>query len=229
VLPTIRVPTQVIHRTGDLCLRVEEGRYVAQSIPGAQWVELPGVDHLPFVGDQDAILDAIREFLTGTHRAVESADVLATVVAIVLDRTQDRGVSSRSAKLERHGAHALREVELFRGRAFAGTGTGDLLLATFDGPARAIRCATAIRDFAQQLQVALRIGIHTGECRLAEPRPTGPSVEIARLIAGLAKSGEVLASRTVRDLVAGSGLVFRAAGSHALPDVSGESPLFLVV
>lgn len=228
VLPTIRVPTQVIHRTGDLCLRVEEGRYVAQSIPGAMWVELPGVDHLPFVGDQDAIIDAIREFLTGTHRAAESADVLATVVAITLDRSHDRGVSSWTAKLERHGAHALREVELFRGRAFAGMGDGDLLLATFDGPARAIRCATAIRDFAQQLPVALRIGIHTGECRLVEPRPTGTSVDIACLISGIAKPGEVLASRTVRDLVAGSGLVFREAGSHALPDVPGESPLFVV-
>src|SRR5687768_10079474 len=170
VLPTIRVPTQVIHRTGDLCLRVEEGRYVAQSIPGAVWVELPGVDHLPFVGDQDAIIDAIREFLTGTHRAAESPDVLATVVAISVDSASETDKSS----LERHAAHALREVSLFRGRAFADR-NGDLLLATFDGPARAIRCATAIRDFAQQLPVALRIGIHTGECRLVEPRPTGTS------------------------------------------------------
>ena len=222
VLPTIRVPTQVIHRTGDLCLRVEEGRYVAQSIPGAVWVELPGVDHLPFVGDQDAIVDAIQGFLTGTHRVAESADVLATVVAVTLDSANEADETS----LERHSAHALREIALFRGRAFAGA--GDLLLATFDGPARAIRCATAIRDFAQQLPVALRIGIHTGECRLVEPRPTGASVEIARSISGIARPGEVLASRTVRDLVAGSGLVFREAGSHSLPDVAGESPLFVV-
>ena len=223
VLPTIRVPTQVIHRTGDLCLRVEEGRYVAQSIPGAVWVELPGVDHLPFVGDQDAIIDAIREFLTGTHRAAESSDVLATVVAISVASASDADPSS----LERHAAHALREVALFRGRAFTGS-NGDLLLATFDGPARAIRCATAIRDFAQQLPVALRIGIHTGECRLVEPQPTGTAVEIACNISGLARPSEVLASRTVRDLVAGSGLLFRAAGSHSLPDLPGESPLFVV-
>jgi DNA-binding winged helix-turn-helix (wHTH) protein/pimeloyl-ACP methyl ester carboxylesterase len=222
VLPTIRVPTQVIHRTGDLCLRVEEGRYVAQSIPGAQWVELPGVDHLPFVGDQDAIVDAIQGFLTGSHRVAESADVLATVVAITLDSANETGETS----LERHHAHALREIALFRGRAFPDD--GNLLLATFDGPARAIRCATAIRDFAQQLPVALRIGIHTGECRLLEPQPTGTSVETARSISRIAKPGEVLASRTVRDLVAGSGLVFRAAGSHALPNVPEESPLFVV-
>jgi pimeloyl-ACP methyl ester carboxylesterase/DNA-binding winged helix-turn-helix (wHTH) protein len=223
VLPTIRVPTQVIHRTGDLCLRVEEGRYVAQSIPGAVWVELPGVDHLPFVGDQDAIIDAIREFLTGTHRVAESPDVLATVVAISVDSASNTGQSS----LDRHAAHALREVTLFRGRAFAGN-SGDLLLATFDGPARAIRCTTAIRDFAQQLPVALRIGIHTGECRLVEPRPTGASVEVACTISRIAKPGEILTSRTVRDLVAGSGLLFRAAGFHPLPDVPGESPLFVV-
>ena len=222
VLPTIRVPTQVIHRTGDLCLRVEEGRYVAQNIPGAVWVELPGVDHLPFVGDQDAIVDAIQSFLTGTLPIIESPDVLATVVAIALDSPDE----TTREKLERHSAHTLREVELFRGHSF--TGNGDLMLATFDGPARAIRCATAIRDFAQQLPVALRIGIHTGECRLIEPRPTGTSVEIARVIAGIAKPGEVLASRTVRDLVAGSGLVFRAAGTHALPDLPGETALFLV-
>jgi len=116
---------------------------------------------------------------------------------------------------------------LFRGRAFASS-NGDVLLATFDGPARAIRCATAIRDFAQQLPVALRIGIHTGECRLVEPQPAGAAVQIACTISGLAKPGEVLASRTVRDLVAGSGLLFRAAGSHALPDLPGDSPLFVV-
>lgn len=226
VLPTIRVPTLVIHRTGDLCLRVEEGRYVAQSIPGATWVELPGVDHLPFVGDQDAIVDAIQQFLTGTHRTAESPDVLATVMAVTLDPPSAPDEQSWIEKLERHSAHARREVELFRGRAFGGE--GDLLLAAFDGPARAIRCATAIRDFAQQLPVSLRIGIHTGECRLVEPRPIGSSVEIACTIAGIARPGEVLASRTVRDLVAGSGLVFRAGGVHVLPEVPGDSPLFVV-
>ena len=118
-------------------------------------------------------------------------------------------------------------MSLFRGRAFADK-NGDLLLATFDGPARAIRCSTAIRDFAQQLPVALRIGIHTGECRLVEPRPTGASVEIACTISGIASPGEILASRTVRDLVAGSGLLFRAAGFHSLPDLPGDSPLFVV-
>jgi hypothetical protein len=228
VLPTIRVPTLVIHRTGDLCLRVEEGRFVAQSIPGATFVELPGVDHLPFVGDQDAIIDSIEEFLTGTHRAAESQDVLATVVAVTADpRPRSEGGAWNEA-LERHRAHALREIELFRGRAFDHHNSRDPMLAAFDGPARAIRCATAIRDFAQQLQVPLRIGIHTGECRLGDPHPAGAAVQIAQTIAGVAKPGEVLVSRTVRDLVAGSGLIFHAAGSHTLPQVPGESPLFMV-
>lgn len=226
VLPTIRVPTLVIHRTGDLCLRVEEGRFVAQSIPGAAFVELPGVDHLPFVGDQDAIVDAIEGFLTGTHRAAESQDVLATVVAVTVDSPQRSDRDAWQEALERHRAHALREIELFRGRAFEGP--RDPMLAAFDGPARAIRCATAIRDFAQPLQVSVRVGIHTGECRLNDPRPTGASVRIAQSIAEAAKPGEVLVSRTVRDLVAGSGLNFQPAGFHTLPQVPGESPLFVV-
>jgi pimeloyl-ACP methyl ester carboxylesterase/DNA-binding winged helix-turn-helix (wHTH) protein len=214
VLPTIRVPTLVIHRTGDLCLRVEEGRFVARSVPGAKWVELPGVDHLPFAGDQDAIIDAMQDFLTGTHRVAETPDVLATVVAVTAEESPDRD------NVERHTAHAIREIELFRGRAFA----GDPLLATFDGPARAVRCATAIRDYARQLPISLRVGIHTGECHLTDPRPLGASVDIARTIAGIARGGEVLASRTVRDLVAGSGLVFRASGS----ELHADAPLYVV-
>jgi hypothetical protein len=213
VLPTIRVPTLVIHRTGDLCLRVEEGRFVADSVPGAKWVELPGVDHLPFVGDQDAIIDAIQSFLTGTHRAAETAEVLATVVAVSIDASSDRD------NVERHNAHAMREIELYRGKAFA----GDPLLATFDGPARAVRCATAIRDYAQQLSIPVHVGIHTGECRLGHERPVGTSVEAARTIAGLAAPGEILASRMVRDLVSGSGLVFRASSAQ-----HGDAPLFVV-
>jgi len=220
LLPTIRVPTLVIHRTGDLCLRVEEGRFVAQNIPGSKWVELPGVDHLPFVGDQDAVLDAIEEFLTGTDHATESADVLATVVAVTIDSPAGR------ENLERHHAHALREVELFRGKAFPDR--DDVMLATFDGPARAVRCATAIRDYAQQLPLSVRIGIHTGECRVSEPRPSGASVERARTIAGVARPGEILASRTVRDLVSGSGLVFHSSGPHMEPAESADPPVFVV-
>ena len=213
VLPTIRVPTLVIHRTGDLCLRVEEGEFVAKSIPGATFVELPGVDHLPFVGDQDAIVDAIENFVTGSHHtAAGSADVLATVVAVSIDPD-----SAPPENIERHVAHARREVELYRG-------SGDATLAAFDGPARAVRCAAAIRDYAQQLAISVRVGIHTGECRLADPRPTGDSANVARTIAAIAKPGEVLASRTVRDLVSGSGLVFRASASQT----SDDGPLFVV-
>jgi pimeloyl-ACP methyl ester carboxylesterase/DNA-binding winged helix-turn-helix (wHTH) protein len=220
VLPSIRVPTLVIHRTGDLCLKVEEGRFVASKIPGATLVELPGVDHLPFVGDQDAILDAVESFLTGTHRTEASPGVLATVLVATVDEPAAAGA------FERHRAHALREVELFRGASFDCPPAG--LLAAFDGPARAIRCATTIRDFASSLGVIVRVGIHTGECQLVNRCPTGTAVEIARTVAAIAQPGEVLASRTVRDLVAGSGLQFAARGSHVFPELGGDCPIFAV-
>jgi len=220
VLPMIRVPTLVIHRTGDLCLKVEEGRYVASRIPGAKFVELPGIDHLPFVGDQDAILDAIEEFLTGSHSANPPEGVLATVMTAKTDGT---------ASFDRHRQHALHQIELFRGKSFGRTGEG-MLTAAFDGPARAIRCAAAVRDFAHHLGVPIRAGIHTGECRLAGPDsdPSGMAVEIAGTLASIARPGEVLASRTVRDLVAGSGLTFSARGSHVFPELGGDTPLFAV-
>lgn len=225
VLPMIRVPTLVIHRTGDLCLKVEEGRYVASRIPGAKFVELPGIDHLPFVGDQDAILDPIEEFLTGSHSANASDGVLATVMTTA---TEGRAAGS-PASLDRYRQHALHQIELFRGKSFARTGEG-MLTAAFDGPARAIRCAAAVRDFADQVGVPLRAGIHTGECRPAGPDgdPSGMAVEIAGTLASIARPGEVLASRTVRDLVAGSGLTFLARGSHVFPELGGDTPLFAV-
>ncbi|MBC7909768.1 MAG: alpha/beta fold hydrolase, partial [Pyrinomonadaceae bacterium] len=146
VLPSIRVPTLVIHREGDLCLKVEEGRYVASSIPGSKYVELPGVDHLPFVGDQDAILDEVEEFLTGVRHAPEYDRVLATVLFMrIVDSAQQAahlGERRWRDLLERHQVHVRRELELFKGREIEMVGDG--LLATFDGPARAIRCACAI-------------------------------------------------------------------------------------
>ncbi|HEU4887926.1 MAG TPA: alpha/beta fold hydrolase, partial [Thermoanaerobaculia bacterium] len=225
VLPTIRVPTLVIHRTGDLCLKVEEGRYVASKIPGAKFVELPGDDHLPFVGDQDAILNAIEEFLTGSHSQDESDGVLATVMSVNADPP------AAPASFAQHRQHALHQIELFRGRSFESRRDGArdrTLMAAFDGPARAIRCARDVLDFADRLGVPLRIGIHTGECRIAHSDPTGMAVAIARTLASIARPREVLASRTVRDLVAGSGLTFVARGSYVFPELGGDTPLFAV-
>lgn len=221
VLPTIRVPTLVIHRTGDLCLKVEEGRYVASKIPGAQFVELPGDDHLPFVGDQDAILNAIEEFLTGSHSQDESDGVLATVISVNADPP------AAPASFDQHRQHALHQIELFRGRSFE-RARDRTLMAAFDGPARAIRCARDVLDFADRLGIPLRVGIHTGECRIAHSEPTGMAVEIARTLASIARPREVLASRTVRDLVAGSGLTFVARGSYVFPELGGDTPLFAV-
>lgn len=227
VLPMIRVPTLVIHRTGDLCLKVEEGRYVASKIPGAKFVELPGDDHLPFVGDQDAILDAIEAFLTGSHPAEATDGVLATVMCMTLDPDDRQAGGSRLREAsDQYRQNALRQVELFRGRSFE-SGSNAMLMAAFDGPARAIRCAREVLDFANPVG-GLRVGIHTGECRIAHDDPTGMAVEIARTIASIASPGEILASRTVRDLVAGSGLAFLARGSHVFPELGGDTPLFAV-
>jgi pimeloyl-ACP methyl ester carboxylesterase/DNA-binding winged helix-turn-helix (wHTH) protein/class 3 adenylate cyclase len=230
VLPSIRIPTLVIHREGDLCLKVEEGRYVAAQIPGSKYVELPGVDHLPFVGDQDAILDEVEEFLTGVRHAPEYDRVLATVLftRIVDSAAQAAQVGERRWRdlLERHHAHVRRELELFKGREIEMVGDG--LLATFDGPARAIRCACAISDSAARLGIRIKAGLHTGECDVMEDKVGGIAVEIGAQVAARSAVGEVLVSHTVRDLVAGSGIRFEERGTHTLTDVPGEWRLFAV-
>jgi serine/threonine protein kinase/alpha-beta hydrolase superfamily lysophospholipase len=194
VLPTIRVPSLIIHRTGDLCLKVEEGRYVASRIPNAKFVELPGKDHLPFVGDQDAILDEVEEFLTGVRHTSEPDRVLATILHV---RLTD-GAAQRSA--------IDRELEWFRGRLIRLT--SDTLEAAFDGPARAVRCAGAICKAFD----AAAAGLHTGECDLLGETIGGPPLDTSAAIALRARAGEVLVSRTVRDLVAGSGIAFEESG-----------------
>ncbi|MBV9959463.1 MAG: adenylate/guanylate cyclase domain-containing protein [Acidobacteria bacterium] len=230
VLPSIRVPTLVIHREGDLCLKVEEGRYVAQRIPGSKYVELPGVDHLPFVGDQDALLDEVEEFLTGVRHAPEYDRVLATVLftQIVDSPAQAAREGERHWRdlLERHQAYVRRELELFKGREIEMVGDG--LLATFDGPARAIRCACAISDSAARLGIKIRAGLHTGECDVMEDKVGGIAVEIGAAVASHASIGEVLVSNTVKDLVAGSGIRFEERGLHTLEDIPGEWRLFAV-
>ncbi len=201
VLPTIRVPSLVIHRSGDLCLKVEEGRYVASKIPSARYVELPGNDHLPFVGDQDSILDEVEEFLTGVRHAAEPDRVLATILHL-------RTAGSESMTPFRNAIE--RELEWFRGRLIELD--GGTLRAAFDGPARAVRCGEALNRTMQRASLPVAAGLHTGECDLVNETIAGPPLEIAAAISQRANAGEVLVSRTVRDLVAGSGIAFEESG-----------------
>lgn len=221
VLPSIRVPSLVIHREGDMTLKVEEGRYVASQIPGCKYVELGGIDHLPFVGDQDEILDEIEDFLTGMRHAGEYDRVLATVMNVKVGRS-DNG----NEALERLGAYISRQLELFKGREIVSK-NGDVL-ATFDGPARAIRCASAISESASRLGVEVTTGLHTGECDVVGGEYGGFAVHLAQKIAGESTHGEILVSRTVKDLVAGSGLEFEELGVRSFADVQGEWRLFKV-
>ncbi|HEV7746885.1 MAG TPA: alpha/beta fold hydrolase [Pyrinomonadaceae bacterium] len=231
VLPSIRVPTLVIHRSGDLCLKVEEGRYVADKIPGARYVELPGEDHLPFVGDQEAILDEVERFLTGVVRHTLELDrVLATVLfthIVSAEEHQARlGNSQWNEIIGRLRVRTQSEIEWFRGREI--DMVGDRPLAIFDGPARAIRCACAIIDYAARLGVKMRAGLHTGECDMFDGKVGGIAAEIGVQVASEAAPDEVLVSSTVKDLVAGSGIKFTDKGSRQLAGVNGDWRLFAV-
>jgi hypothetical protein len=215
VLPTIRVPSLVIHRTGDRCLKVEEGRYVAAQIPQARFVELPGEDHLPFVGDQDSIIDEVEEFLTGVRHTVEPDRVLATILHL----------RCAEGALDAHRALMERELEWFRGKVIRLS--SDVVEAAFDGPARAVRCADAIRKLLLRPAVVVMGGLHTGECDRAGETVSGLPLQIAGTIASIAQPGSILVSSTVRDLVAGSGLTFTDSGVASLGS-SGEWRLFRV-
>jgi class 3 adenylate cyclase len=226
VLPSIRVPSIVIHRTDDQCLKVEEGRFVAERIPGAKFVELQGNDHLPFVGDQDAILDEMEEFLTGVRHAHEPDTVLATVLFTRIAGTNNQlRLSNWEELLRRLRAHIAKEIEWFRGREV--DMVGDRPLAIFDGPARAIRCALAITEYASRLGVETRAGLHTGECEIVDGKVAGAAPEIGECVANEAEAGEVLVSGTVKDLVAGSGIKFEDRGIRVMSHC-GEWRLFAV-
>jgi pimeloyl-ACP methyl ester carboxylesterase/DNA-binding winged helix-turn-helix (wHTH) protein len=209
LLPSIRVPTLIVHRTEDRCLTIEEGRYVAAHIPGAQLVELPGDDHLPFVGDQDAILDAIELFLKGRRDATDANRVLATVVTAAMK--DHHGQIEPCPSFERH---VRKEVEWYRGRLLECS--DGRVQAAFDGPARAIRCAVALAAAGPRFDRPLQVGLHTGECETHGTGMQGPALDLSTRLSQLAASGEVLVSRTVRDLVAGSGLAFDARGARRL-------------
>jgi pimeloyl-ACP methyl ester carboxylesterase/DNA-binding winged helix-turn-helix (wHTH) protein len=231
VLPLVRVPTLVIHREGDMCLRVEEGRYVASRIPDARYVELSGVDHLPFVGDQAEILDEIEQFITGLNIVGEYDRVLATVLSISWADPQGeaakRGDDEWNELIERSRDYVRRKLELFRGRIIS---VGDNeTLAAFDGPARAIRCAVAVTEGAKKLSISVRTGLHTGECDVIEDSLGGFAVALAQKIAELSENSNILVSRTVKDLVAGSGLEFKEFGTRTFDGVEGKWRLFCVV
>lgn len=228
VLPSIRVPTLVLHRAGDTLVDPRSGRYVAERIPGARWLELQGADSLPYVADSEALLDAVQEFLTGSRPLAESDRVLTTVLFTdIVDSTRlatSLGDHRWRATLDDHDDLAGRLLDRFRGRWIKSTGDG--LLATFDGPARAIRCAHALRDDVRALGLEVRAGLHTGEIELRGDDIGGIAVHIGQRICNLARPAEVLVSRTVVDLVAGSGLAFVARGEHELKGVPGSWAVF---
>ena len=203
ILPSIHVPTLVIHRTGDQVVNVEGGRFLAERIPGARYVELPGTDHFVFIGDNTReIGDLVQEFLTGSRGTVDVDRVLATVLLTDIvgstARAEKLGDQQWRSLLEAHHAAARQEFARFRGKEVKSLGDG--FLATFDGPARAIRCASAITEAVRPLGIEVRAGLHTGEVELGEDDVRGIAVHIAARVAGLAGPSEVLVSRTVRDL-----------------------------
>lgn len=230
VLPAIRVPTLVLHRTGDLDANVDEGRYIARRISGAKFVELPGTDHLPYVGDADSIVEEVQEFLTGVRHSPEPDRVLTTVlftdIVGATERAAELGDRRWRDLLESHHAIVRRELERHRGQEIDMIGDG--VLASFDGPARAIRCACAIRGAVHDLGIEIRAGPHTGECERIGAKLGGIAVHIGARVASHAGDGEILVSSTVKDLVAGSGLQFEDRGTHALKGISGEWRLFAV-
>ena len=231
VLPAIRVPTLVLHAVGDQMATVEHGRYIAERIPGAKLVELPGVDHSWYTGNFDRILTEVEEFLTGTHHVAEPDRVLATVlftdIVASTKRLADMGDQRWRDLLEDHYRLARSELAHHRGREVKTTGDG--LLATFDGPARAIRCASAIRNAVHQLGIEIRAGLHTGEVEVLDQDIGGIAVHTGARVAAEAGPGEVLVSSTVKDLVAGSGIEFDDRGVHTLKGVPGEWRLYRVL
>jgi class 3 adenylate cyclase len=228
ILPVIRVPTLIIHRTGDLAMKTEEAEYMAKHIDGAHLALLPGGDHLPWIGDTDSILDSMHEFLTGVPRAREFDRVLATVLFTDIVGSTQRAAEIGDARwkelLLQHHRIVRAELQRFGGKEIDTAGDG--FLATFDGPARAVRCAMAIVAGVRSLGLEIRAGVHTGECELLDGNIGGIAVHIGARVASKAGASEVLVSSTVKDLVAGSGLRFEDRGAHTLKGVPDEWRLF---
>jgi len=228
VLPTIHVPTLVVHRRGDRVVNRRAGAELASRIPGARYVELPGIDHLPWAGDAEAILGEVEEFLTGARSEPEPDRVLATVMFTDIVGSTERAAQLGDARwrevLSAHQAAIGREVARFRGREVKSLGDG--CLATFDGPARAIRCGHAIAEACRSVGLDVRVGLHSGEVELIGDDVGGIAVHIAARVGALAEAGEVLVSSTVKDLVAGSGISFSDRGPQQLKGIEDEWRLF---
>jgi class 3 adenylate cyclase len=231
ILSSIRVPTVVMHRTDDRDANVEEGRYIASRISGARFVEFAGADHSWWTQDRHAILDEVEELITGVRPPPQADRVLATVLFTDIVRSTERlaelGDHGWAELLARHHATVRREIERFRGREIDTSGDG--FFASFDGPARAVRCACPVRDAVANLGIAVRAGLHTGECELVGDKVVGITVHTGARVAGAAQPGEVLVTATVRDLVSGSGLEFEDRGEHELRGIPGRRRLFAVV
>jgi pimeloyl-ACP methyl ester carboxylesterase len=231
VLPSIRVPTLILHSVGDRTLPVQHGRYLANAIAGARLVELPGIDHLPYLSDSAAIVDETEEFLTGARRHAETDRVLATVlftdIVGATEKASALGDRRWRQLLEGHHQLVRRELARFRGREIDTAGDG--FFAAFDGPARAAGCACAISSGVRALGIDVRAGAHTGECEVMGDKFGGIAVHIGARIAACAAPGEVLVSSTVKDLVAGSGLAFEDRGRCTLKGVPGDWQLYAVV
>jgi class 3 adenylate cyclase len=228
VLETIRVPTLVLHRKDNRYVRIGNGQYLADHIAGAEFFELPGGDHFFHAGEIDAFLDPVEDFLTGSRKNTDEDRVLATVVFTdivgateIVDRAGDRAWREL---LEKHHAVVRRELNRYRGREVDTAGDG--FFATFDGPARGVRCALAVRDAVKDLGIEIRAGVHTGECEVIGDKVGGIAVHIGARVMAMARPNEVLVTRTVKDLVAGSGLELVDSGVHTLKGVSSEWRLY---
>jgi pimeloyl-ACP methyl ester carboxylesterase/plasmid stabilization system protein ParE len=228
VLPTIHVPTLVLHRRGDRVVNRHAGKELAAQIPRARYVELPGIDHLPWAGDPEAVLGEIEEFLTGARSVAEPDRVLATVMFTDIVGSTERAGELGDARwrelFSAHQAAVRRELTRFRGREVKTLGDG--FLASFDGPARAVRCGRAIAEAARSIGLEVRIGLHAGEVEVIEEDVGGIAVHIAARVGDLAAEGEVLVTSTVKDLVAGSGIRFEDRGTKRLKGISDEWRLF---
>ena len=228
ILPSVRVPTLVLHRVGERVIHIDNARYMAQQIPNAKLVELPGIDHVPWVADADAVVQEIQEFLTGTRDAPDTERVLATVQFTDIVQSTERAAQLGDRKwrelLVDFQSLVRENLRQHRGREIDTAGDG--FLAAFDGPARAIRSAAAIRDRARAQGIEIRAGVHTGECEIIGDKLGGIAVHIGARVAGKAGPGEIVVSQTVKDLVAGSGLSFTERGAHTLKGLPGEWRLY---
>jgi class 3 adenylate cyclase len=230
LLPRISVPTLVMHRIGDRVNPIAHGRYLAERIPGARWVELPGNDFILWAGDTDTIADEVEEFLTGQRSGPTSTRIVATVMFTDIvgstERSRELGDRAWTDLLEMHHARVRTELRRFGGREIDDAGDG--FLASFGSPTAAIECARALRGSVAEIGLELRIGLHTGECELVGDKLRGIAVHIGARVGAEAGAGEILVSQTVRDLLAGSGIDFEDRGAHELKGVAGGWRLYAV-